>query len=106
MTGMQKSGSKRYTVVERDELVQLYRQSGYSAWRFCKEMKLGYMTLKRWLEEEAPKVSLVEVSAVDQPAGESSISLRVRLPNGLVCELGGSLDMPEVLKWVRELKRC
>lgn len=102
---MSKKRGNRYSAKEREELVELYRQSGYSIWKFCREMNLGYMTLKRWLEEEAPSYSLVEVTTAGEPT-KASIGLSVRLPNGLVCELGGKLSPSEVLNWVRELKGC
>jgi transposase-like protein len=96
---------KRYSQAERAELVGLYRQSGYSLWKFCQEMNLGYETLKRWLKEETSRFSLVEVTALDAPK-ERRVQLAVRLPNGLVCELGGELSSKEVLNWVRELRGC
>lgn len=102
---MSKKRGNRYSAKEREELVELYRQSGYSIWKFCREMNLGYMTLKRWLEEEAPSYSLVEVTAADAPK-DRRVQLTVCLPNGLVCELGGKLSPSEVLNWVRELKGC
>ena len=103
---MKKSGIKRYTEEERGDLVQLYRQSGYSVYRFCKEMNLGYETLKRWLKEETPRYSLVEVTAAAAGPLDRPIELAVRLPNGLVCELGTTMSSEEALNWVRELKGC
>lgn len=102
---MPRKRRKNYSRAEREELIELYRQSGYSIYRFCKEMNLGYETLKRWLENETPKVSLVEVTVSEAPV-DHSIQLAVRLPNGLVCELGTALSMAETLNWVRELKAC
>lgn len=102
---MPKKRRKSYSGAQRDELVELYRQSGYSIYRFCNEMNLGYETLKRWLENETPKISLVEVTTADAPSGES-ITMTIRLPNGIVCELGTALSMIETLNWVRELKAC
>jgi transposase-like protein len=102
---MPKKRRKHYSRGEREELKELYRQSGYSIYRFCKEMNLGYETLKRWLEEERPKVSLVEVTAGDAPPTKS-ITMTIRLPNGIACELGITLSMAETLNWVRELKAC
>ena len=102
---MAKKRRKNYSRAEREELVELYRQSDYSVYRFCKEMNLGYETLKRWLNEETPKYSLVEVTADDTPPTES-ITMTIRLPNGIACELGTALSMAETLNWVRELKAC
>ncbi len=102
---MTKKRGNRYSVKEREELMELYRQGGYSVWKFCQEMNLGYMTLKRWLDEEASKHSLIEVTAAEAPI-ERPIQLAVRLPNGLVCELGGDLGLEEILNWVWELKGC
>jgi len=102
---MSKKRSKRYSHAERDELLELYRQSGMSHWRFCKEMDLGYETLRRWLKADTAKYSLVELKAVEV-AAKRSVRLRVHLPNGLVCELGAEMNREEVLNWVRELKAC
>ena len=102
---MSKKRSKRYSQAEREELVDLFRQSGMSHWRFCKEMDLGYETLRRWLNEENFHFSLVEVT-VAETTPDRSVNLTVRLPNGLVCELGCAMSPQEVLNWVRELKEC
>ena len=102
---MKKSGTKRYTEEERRELVQLYRQSGYSVWRFCREMNLGYMTLKRWLENETTKVNLVEV-VVEEIVAAESLSMNIRLPNGIECELRSKLTSRETITLIRELKGC
>lgn len=102
---MSKRRSKRYSQKEREELLELYRQSGMSHWRFCQEMDLGYETLRRWLRADQAKYSLVEVNTVEAPV-KRPVSLRVHLPNGLVCELGGDLTTDEVLSWLRELKAC
>lgn len=103
---MSKKRSKRYSRAEREELMELYGQCGYSVWRFCREMNLSYDTLKRWLGERSPGRGLVEVTAAGAPSGQPAVRLSVRLPNGIVCELGGELSSKEVLNWVRELNRC
>lgn len=102
---MKKSGTKRYTEEQRRELVQLYRQSGYSVWRFCREMNLGYMTLKRWLGNETTKVNLVEV-VVEEKAPANFLSMNIRLPNGIECELKSQLTSREAITLMRELKGC
>ena len=102
---MKKSGIKRYTEEERGDLVQLYRQSGYSASRFCKEMSLSYPTLKRWLGNETAKVSLVEV-VVEEIMPAESLSMNIRLPNGIECELRSKLTSRETITLIRELKGC
>jgi len=67
---------KRYTKGEREELLQLFEQSEYSASRFCQEMGVCYATLKRWLGRESPRVNLIEVTAA---ASSNAVPLRVRL---------------------------
>jgi transposase-like protein len=94
---------KRYSKSEREELQQLFDQSEYSASRFCQEMGVCYPTLKRWLRGESPRVNLVEVTTA---ASSNTVALRVRLPNGIECELGSSLSRSEVTQWIRELKAC
>jgi len=102
---MTRKRSKRYSQAERKELLELYRQSGYSLYRFSKEMNLGYDTIKRWLEGESSQNSLVEVTAAEAPV-DRPVQLSVRLPNGLVCELVPEMSPAEVLNWLRELKTC
>ena len=100
---MNKSKGKRYSEEEREELLALFDQSGYSASRFCKEMGLGYGTLKQWLSRGSPRVDLVEVAS---PSGLDGVSLRVFLPNGVRCEIAGCLGSGEVAGLIRELKAC
>ena len=101
---MSKKRSKRYSQAEREELMELYGQCGYSVWRFCREMNLSYDTLKRLLSERTPRHGLVEVTSTGAPLEESTVRLSVSLPNGIVCELGAELSREEALNWVRELK--
>ena len=82
---MSRNRSKRYSPAEREELLELYRQSGLSHWRFCKEMDLSFTTLQRWLQVDRAKYSLIEVKPIGAPI-KRSVRLSVHLPNGLVCE--------------------
>ncbi len=100
---MSNDRGKRYSKGEREELLQLFDQSEYSASRFCQEMGVCYATLKRWLGRESPRVNLVEVTAA---ASINAVALRIRLPNGIECELGSGLSRSEVTQWIRELKAC
>jgi len=98
---MGKSKGTRYSDEEREELVQLYRRSGYGISRFCKEMDISYATLKRWLGRKP--ASFVEVTT--DSLSSVSTSLTVRLSNGISCDLRVS-SREEALDWIRELKRC
>ena len=98
---MGKGKGTRYSEEEREELVQLYRQSGYGISRFCKEMDISYATLKRWLRRKP--VSFVEVAA--DSLSRVSASLVVRLPNGISLELGAA-SREETVDWIRDLNRC
>lgn len=100
---MSNNRGKRYSKGEREELLELFDQSGYSASRFCQEMGVCYATLKRWLGRESPRVNLVEVTTA---ASINAVALRVRLPNGIECELESGLSRSEVTEWIRELKAC
>ncbi|MCH6259371.1 transposase [Puniceicoccaceae bacterium K14] len=100
---MSKSKGTRYTRQEREELLALYHQSGYTVSRFCAEMDISYGTIKRWLGRQSTSVSLVEVATLPPSA---SSSLRVRLPNGIECELVAGLGREETLSWIRGLKSC
>ena len=100
---MSKDKGKRYSKEEREELLQLFGQSGYSASRFCKEMGICYGTLKRWLSKRSPRFDLVEVA---NPIAVESAALRVLLPNGIRCEVPGGFDRVEASDLIRELKAC
>lgn len=98
---MSKDKGKRYSKEEREELLQLFGQSGYSASRFCKEMGICYRTLKRWLSKQSPRFDLVEVA---NPIESSA--LRVLLPNGIRCEIPSGFGRGEAADLIRELKAC
>ncbi|MDQ8183899.1 transposase [Pelagicoccus sp. SDUM812005] len=94
---------KRYTAEQKQELLELFRQSGLNASRFCKEMNLSYPTLKRWLGPAATKpVQFVEVGGAEPGEGRLSIAL----PNGLWAEFPLDADRSVVAGWIRELKAC
>jgi len=94
---------KRYTEDQRKELLELFRQSGLSASRFCKEMRLSYPTLKRWLGPEPSKpVQFVELARSQD--GERRLS--IALSNGLWVDVAMDSDKSVVSSWIRELKAC
>lgn len=94
---------KRYTKEQKNELVELFRKSGQSATRFCKERSLSYPTLKRWLGPQPSKpVQFVEIGEADPGGGRLSVAL----PNGLWAEFPLSTDKSVVTAWIRELKAC
>ncbi|NER00226.1 MAG: transposase [Cyanothece sp. SIO2G6] len=95
--------AKRYTPERKNELLELFRQSGRSATRFCKEQGLSYPTLKRWLGP-APRepVSFVEIGQAPSNTGRMSVAL----PGGLWLEFGADCEKSVVTSWIRELKAC
>ena len=101
---MNKPKGYRYTQHERKELLELYRQSGYSASRFSREMKISYATLKRWLEPVTQDVNLVEVSSCGFPSASSQMA--IRLPNGIECFLDDSMNKESLSGWIEALSRC
>ena len=100
---MSKYKGKRYSKEEREELLQLFGESGYSASRFCKEMGICYGTLKRWLSYRPPLFDLLEVAS---PVAIESAALRVLLPNGIRCEIPRGFGRGEAADLIRELKAC
>lgn len=94
---------KRYTQEQKQELLELFRQSGLSASRFCKEMNLSYPTLKRWLGPGPSKQALfVEIGEADSATSR----LTVALSNGLWVEFPLEAEKSAVASWIRELKAC
>jgi hypothetical protein len=100
---MNKSKGKWYSEEGREELLALFDQSGSSVSPFCKEMGLGKGALKQWLSRGPPRADLLEVAG---PASLDGVSLRVYLPNGARCEIGGGFGCGEVAGLIRELKAC
>ena len=100
---MSKDRGKRYTDSEKEELLQLFEQSGCSVSRFSKEMGVSYGTLRRWLGREKPRFDLVEVAA---PFPASSGAMRVRLPNGIECQIPQGFVRGEAAALIRELAAC
>lgn len=100
---MSKYKGKRYSKEEREELLQLFGESGYSASRFCKEMGICYGTLKRWLSKRSPRFDLIELAS---PVAIESVALRVLLPNGIRCEIPSGFGRGEAADLIRELKAC
>jgi len=83
--------------------MELFRQSGLNASRFCKEMNLSYPTLKRWLGPSPTKVvQFVEVG--EDESNEARMS--VALPNGIWAEFPLCAEKSVVASWIRELKAC
>lgn len=101
---MAKPKGYRYSKHEREELLELYRQSGCSASRFSQQTGISYATLKRWLEPEPQQVNFVELSGCG--AEGASGSLAVRLANGIECFLDGSIDKESAIGWIQALSRC
>jgi|GEM_PF-1231090 len=94
---------KRYTQDQKKELLELFGQSGLNASRFCKEMKVSYPTLKRWLgPKPSRQVQFVEIGEADS----SDARLSVALPNGLWAEFPMDANKSAVSDWIRELKAC
>ena len=61
------------TKEEKQELVQLYKQSGMSARAFAEELKLNYGTFRTWLYKKQPEpkpaddnLNFVEVKATQE----------------------------------------
>ena len=92
--------AKRYTKDQCDELVELFRQSGMKAGRFCKENGVSYPTLRKWLEP-APSERAQLIELVDAGAGAP---VTARLPNGISLEIPA--EPGAAAAWIRELMRC
>ena len=94
---------KRYTEDQKQELLELFRQSGLKASRFCMETNLSYPTLKRWLGPQPSKpAQFVEIDQSESSGGRLSVAL----PNGLRAEFPLDAEKPVVASWIRELKAC
>lgn len=83
--------------------MELFRRSGKSASRFCKDQRMSYPTLKRWLgPDPAEPVQFVEIGEDDSNGGRLSVAL----PNGLWAEFPLDAKRSVVAGWIRELKAC
>ena len=116
---MESNRGKRYTPEERAVFVQLYRESGQSLSRFCKDAGMTYASLKRWIDQsqeaqpvedlEACPVSFVEVAATSTQSEvmqHMPVQASFELRNGIRVRLDEQITAPQLLVWIQQLNAC
>ena len=102
---------KHYSIQERENILERYRQSGLSAHGFCRQSGFCYTTLLKWLRVSTKSETMIEVSCNALPAppfqsaSDSIESVRVELTNGIALELRGTLPLESVVELTRNLQR-
>jgi len=80
---------RRYTDLEKEELMDQWKQSGKSKVAFCKERSIGYYSFCSWVKRRTDKSKngLPFVPVQIKPAYSESIFARVVLKNGTTINL-------------------
>lgn len=104
---------------ERLRLLELYDRSGQSQQDFAREQGINYNTLVNWLYQRRKRESRsgeagnkpMRFHEVSLPgAGDRDrASLTIRLPNGVVMEVGDEPGLElamKALRWLRERDQC
>ncbi len=65
----------RYSLEEKEKIVDEYKNSGMSAVEFCNSKKIGTATLHRWLGSE--KTTFVKVGEIDKSTDKNKDEIRI-----------------------------
>lgn len=92
------------TKEEKQELIQLYKQSGMSARAFADELKLNYGTFRTWLYKKQPEpkpaddnLNFVEVKATQEIKYGSRQDIRIK-KNGIEICVPLNAELPVLEK--------
>jgi hypothetical protein len=102
----QSSSRKRFSLSERNSLLESYRQSGLTQRQFADQAGISLSSLQRWLglngreKPSAPAVQLLEVKAVP-PAPGLAAGYSVELPGGAVLRVPRGFVAGEVAQLAR-----
>ena len=98
------------TKEEKDELVQLYKQSGMTVRAFAEEFEINLGTFRSWLYKKQPKqnaaddgCNLVEVEAAKVRQCRDSQNIRIQ-KNGMEIYIPVNLGVPVLEKILGALK--
>ena len=98
------------TKEEKEELVQLYKQSGMSARAFAQEFEINLGTFRSWLYKKQPKqnvaddgCNLVEVEAAKLRQCRNSQDIRIN-KNGMEIFIPVNIGLPVLEKILGALK--
>ena len=88
------------TKEEKQELIQLYKQSGMSARAFAEELKLNYGTFRTWLYKKQPEpkpaddnLNFVEVKATQEIKFSGRQDIRIQ-KNGIEISIPVNAGLP------------
>ena len=85
---------RHYTDLEREELIEQWKQSGKNKLAFCKEREIGYFSFNSWIKgkkKKAMKVKSGFVSVKVKNQGEN-ISAKFILKSGTIVNVYQALD--------------
>lgn len=107
-----RDGRLRYTVGQRQQLLEAFERSGLSAMAFTKQHGVSYQTFIAWLrkrrqssEDLPPGVpAFAEVMLQDPPPAPNA-GLRIVLPCGTALEVASRAALPLAAELLQSLRR-
>ena len=107
-----RDGRLRYTVGQRQQLLEAFDRSGLSAMAFSKQHGVSYQTFIAWLRKQRqageslpPDVPAFAEVMIKEPASPQAPVLRVVLPCGTALEVTSHAALPLAAELLQSLRR-
>lgn len=107
-----RDGRLRYTVGQRQQLLEAFDRSGLSAMAFSKQHGVSYQTFIAWLRKQRhageslpPDVAAFAEVMIKEPASPAPAGLRIVLPCGTAFEVASRAALPLAAELLQTLRR-
>lgn len=107
-----RDGRLRYTVGQRQQLLEAFDRSGLSAMAFSKQHGVSYQTFIAWLRKQRqageslpPDVPAFAEVMIKEPASPQAVGLRIVLPCGTALEVASRAALPLAAELLQTLRR-
>lgn len=100
------TGVRKWTLKEREKLLNAYASSAMSAWSFAKSRDIAPNTFYTWIKKQGvktqanPKFTKLEVSTVPKAA-----PIEIIFPNGVKVRFGPDLPTGKLSEWIEILNK-
>ena len=100
------TGIRKWTVKEREELLNAYASSTISAWSFAKNRDIAPNTFYTWIKKQGvktqakPRFTKLEVSTVPESA-----PVEIIFSNGVRVRFGPDLPTAKLSEWIEVLNK-